>query len=92
MKSRTRKLALAVHLIVSVGWIGAVAAYLALDLTAATSQNVDSVRAAYIGMDLIARTVIVPLAIASLVTGIIMAVGTTWGLFRHYWVVLSRWY
>jgi uncharacterized membrane protein len=33
--------------------------------------------------------VIVPLALASLLTGLIMALGTPWGLFRHYWVVLS---
>ena len=33
--------------------------------------------------------VIVPLAIASLLTGILMAVGTKWGLFRHYWVAIS---
>lgn len=35
------------------------------------------------------RTVIVPLAIATLATGIIISLGTRWGLFRHYWVVIS---
>jgi hypothetical protein len=89
MPSRLRKFALAVHLTVSVGWIGAIAAYLALDVAAATSQDAQTLRAAYLGMDLIARSVIVPLALASLLTGLVMSLGTRWGLFRHYWVLIS---
>ena len=33
--------------------------------------------------------VIVPLAFASLLTGLIQSLGTTWGLFRHYWVLVK---
>ena len=33
--------------------------------------------------------VLVPLAHASLLSGIVLSLGTTWGLFRHYWVVLK---
>lgn len=84
-----RKAALAVHLTVSVGWIGAVAAYIPLDVAAATSQDAQTLRAAYIAMGLVASKVIVPLAFASLLTGLVMALGTPWGLFRHYWVVIS---
>lgn len=32
---------------------------------------------------------IVPLAFASLLTGLIQSLGTTWGLFRHYWVLVK---
>jgi putative effector of murein hydrolase LrgA (UPF0299 family) len=31
----------------------------------------------------------VPLAIASLLTGILVSLTTRWGLLRHYWVVIS---
>lgn len=89
MTPGVRKFALAVHLTVSVGWIGAVAAYIALDLAAATSQDAQTLRSAYLAMDLIARSLIVPLAFASLLTGLVMSVGTKWGLFRHYWVLIS---
>jgi hypothetical protein len=89
MTPRLRKFALIVHLTVSVGWLGAVAAYLALDVTVATSQDVATLRAAYVSMDLVTTWVIVPLAIATVLTGLIMALGTKWGLFRHYWVVIS---
>ena len=44
-------------------------------------------RAAYLAMELTAWFVIVPLSLASPLTGFVMSFGTTWGLFRHYWVV-----
>lgn len=84
-----RRALLAVHLTCSVGWIGAVVAYLALGVSAVTSQDAASVRAAWIAMDVTGWSAIVPLAIAALLTGVLMAVGTPWGLFRHYWVVIS---
>ena len=89
MSPRIRKLALAVHIMSSVGWIGAVAGYIALDVAAATSQNAQTLRAAYLAMELIAWYVIVPLALASLLTGLVMSLVTKWGLFRHYWVLVS---
>jgi hypothetical protein len=89
MPSGLRKFALAAHLTLSVGWIGAVAAYTALDVATVTSQDAQTLRAAYLGMEVIARDVIVPLALASLLTGLVMSLGTTWGLFRHYWVLIS---
>ena len=84
-----RKAALAIHLAVSVGWIGAVAAYLALDLAAATSADAATLRAAYLGMGLIAGSAIVPMAVAALVTGLVVSLGTKWGLVRHWWVLVS---
>lgn len=84
-----RKAVLAVHLAVSVGWIGAVAAYLALDLTAATGADAATLRAAHLGMGLIAGRVIVPLAIGALVTGLVVSLATHWGLLRHWWVLVS---
>ncbi|CAN5650045.1 hypothetical protein BH24ACT20_BH24ACT20_13280 [soil metagenome] len=89
MSPRLRKFALAGHVASSVGWIGAVAGYIALDVAAATSQDARTLRAAYLAMGLIAWYVIVPLALASLLTGLIMSLGTRWGLFRHYWVLIS---
>jgi hypothetical protein len=46
-------------------------------------------RACYLAMEVIAWYVIVPLALASLLSGLIMSVGTKWGLLRHYWVLIS---
>jgi hypothetical protein len=84
-----RKFTLAAHLAFSVGWIGAVVAYLALVIAAMTSQDVQTLRVSWIAMELIGWFAIVPLALASLLTGIIISLGTQWGLFQHYWVVFS---
>jgi len=84
-----RKAALAAHLALSIGWIGAIAAYLALDLTAATGADPQVLRAAYLGMGYIADSVIVPLALGALLTGLLVSLGTKWGLLRHWWVVVS---
>jgi hypothetical protein len=84
-----RKFMLTVHLTFSVGWIGAVVAYLALGVSAVTSEDAQTVRAAWIAMELTGWFVIVPLALAALLTGLVMSLGTRWGLFRHYWVLIT---
>lgn len=89
MTPSLRKFALTAHLTFSVGWIGAVVAYLGLGVAAVTSQDAQTVRAAWIAMALTGWHVIVPLAFASLLTGLVMSLGTQWGLFRHYWVLFS---
>jgi uncharacterized membrane protein len=82
-----RKAVLTTHVVTSVGWLGAVVAYLALDVTAATSRDADVVRTAYGAMELVVVSAIVPLALATVVIGVVNALGTTWGLFRHWWVI-----
>jgi hypothetical protein len=84
-----RKFVLAVHVVCSVGWIGAVVAYLVLGVAAITSQDALTVQAAWIAMELTGSFAIVPLALAALLTGITISLGTAWGLFRHYWVLIS---
>ena len=87
MTPRLRKFALTAHVTCSVGSIGAVAGFLALAVAGLTSQDARMVRAAYLAMELTTWFVIVPLSLASLLTGLIQALGTEWGLFRHYWVL-----
>jgi len=89
MPPRLRKFMLTVHVITSVGWLGAVAAYLVLAIAGLASQDVQMVRAAYLAMELTFRFVIIPLTFASLLNGIVSSLGTPWGLFRYYWVVVK---
>ena len=89
MGPRLRKLVLAVHLSVSIAWVGAIAAYLPFDVVTASTADAASLRTAYLAMDLIASRVIVPLAVAALLTGFVVSAGTRWGLLRHWWVVIS---
>ena len=84
-----RKFALTTHVTSSVGWLGAVGAFLALAIAGVGSEDAQIVRAAYVAMHLTTWFVIVPLCLAALLTGIVQSLGTTWGLFRHYWVVTN---
>jgi hypothetical protein len=89
MPPRLRKFALTAHVTASVGWLGAVAGFLALAVAGLISQDGQTVRAAYLAMEVTAWFVILPLSLASLLTGLIQSLGTTWGLFRHYWVIFK---
>jgi len=89
MSPAVRKFALTGHVVSSLGLLGSIAAFLVLAVTAISVDQPIVVRGAYPAMDVIARLVVVPLALAALVTGVIQALGTSWGLFRHYWVVVK---
>jgi hypothetical protein len=89
MTPRLRKLALTAHITASVGWLGAVAAFLALAVAGLTSQDAQLVRGAYIAMPVMTWYVIVPLCLAALLSGLISSLGTKWGLFRYYWIVIK---
>ena len=73
------------HLVSRVAWCGR--GLLALAIAGLGSQDAQIVRAAYLGMHSTTWFVIVPLSLAALSTGIIQSLGTTWGLFQHYWIV-----
>jgi hypothetical protein len=89
MPPRLRKAMLAVHIASSVGWLGAIAAYIALNVPVVVAADEQLVRAAHLMMKIVAWYAVVPLAVSSLVTGIVQSLGTPWGLFRHYWVLIS---
>jgi len=82
-----RKFVLAAHVTFTVGWLGAVVAFLVLAIDGLSGQDAQRVSAVYLAMELIARFVIVPLSFAPLLTGPILSLGTPWGLFRHYWIL-----
>lgn len=87
MAPGVRRVALVAHVTSSVGWLGAVAGFLVLSVAGLTSERAETVRSAYVAMNLIGLWAIVPLSLAAMLTGLIQAFGTHWGLFRHYWVL-----
>ena len=84
-----RRFTFTTHITFSLGWLGAALAFLALAVIGFTSDDPVKVRGAYLLMAPAAWFVLVPLAHASLLSGIVLSLGTTWGLFRYYWVVLK---
>lgn len=84
-----RRFTFTTHVTSSLGWFGAVLVFLALAVTALTSDDETTVRGAYLVMTPAAWFVLVPLAHTSLVSGIVLSLSTRWGLLRHYWVVVK---
>lgn len=89
LTAQARKAMLTSHVSCSVGWLGSVVVFLALAVAGLVSADPGQVRAAYMSLDLTVWYVIVPLSIATLITGILQSLATQWGLFRHYWVPMK---
>lgn len=89
LHSPLAKLNLTAHITFSAGWLGAIAAFLALAIAGLTGQNPQIVRSMYVGMEVMAWFVIIPFCISALFTGIVQSVTTPWGLFQHYWIVVK---
>lgn len=84
-----RRPLLLIHLLGGVGWFGAVMAYLVLALVGLTGADPGLVGASYQAMALVAWFAVTPLSLVGLASGIVQALGTPWGLGRHWWVLLK---
>src|SRR5687767_15852264 len=89
LSAAVRRFTFTAHVTTSVGWVGAVLVFVALAGVGLTSRDERVVRGAYLVMAPAAWFVLVPLAHASLLSGLVLSLGTAWGLFRHYWVALK---
>ena len=87
MTPGVRRFGLLVHIVSSVGLLGAIAVFLTLSVAGLLSTDMAILEGVYRSMDLAARWVVVPLALLSLASGFVQSLGTPWGLFRHYWVL-----
>ena len=87
MKAILRKPLLIVHILTSVGLLGSVASFLVLAVIGMLSIEPETLRTTYQAMSLLTFYVVLPMAVTSLVIGIIQSLCTPWGLIRHYWVI-----
>ena len=87
LSAGARKAALVTHVVTSVGWLGAVAAFFVLAVVAVRTGDAATARASYVAMDVLGVGVLVPLSLASFASGLLQSLGTSWGLFRHWWVI-----
>jgi hypothetical protein len=87
LSSAARRLTLTTHVVASVGWLGAVAATFALAVAGVASQDAQTVRAVYPALEVVGWYALVPLSVASLLSGLAISLGGKWGLLQHYWVV-----
>jgi len=82
-----RNLLLALHIVTAVGALATDAILLSLAVTGRFSRDADMIRGAYLVMELLLSTVLLPFALTALVTGVMLGLGSRWGIVRHYWVL-----
>jgi hypothetical protein len=91
LPARVRKTVLVVHVIASVGWLGLTIGNLALTITGMTTDSPDEQHAVYQVMGVLGDLLLIPISLTALVTGVLLGLGSSWGLFRHRWVAVKFW-
>ncbi|MEU8826150.1 DUF2269 domain-containing protein [Streptomyces sp. NPDC048636] len=91
LKRPVRRALLVVHVVVSAAWLGLSLGLLALGITGATAGSTEAAGAAYRSMNVIGDWLLIPVSLLALVSGVVLSLGTPWGLARHRWVYVKFW-
>jgi hypothetical protein len=86
---RVRRIVLTTHIVASVGLLGDCAALLAIHVRAATTADPGLAASAYELQDMFSFLFGIPLSFTALATGIVLGLGSKWGVLRHGWVTLK---
>ena len=86
LSPRLRRAVLTAHIIASVGLLGDVAAVLAVNVRAATTTDPGFASASYELLEMFSLVFGIPLSFAALISGLILGLGSKWGVLRHAWV------
>lgn len=86
-----RRAHLVIHVLASAGWLGLTVGLLALAITANTTGSAGAVEASVRSMKLFADWLMLPVAFLTLLSGLVLSLGTQWGLARHRWVWTKFW-
>ncbi|MFD3662295.1 DUF2269 domain-containing protein [Streptomyces sp. NPDC058659] len=86
LSPRRRKAILTLHVTVAVGWVGVEIAQLLLGLIGLSTDDPDVVRATRVVMEILGIELIVGVAWMTLLSGLLLALATQWGLLKHYWI------
>lgn len=84
-----RKVWQVVHIVSAVGWLGIELCVLALAVTGVSSEDPGTVRTAYDAAVLLADVFFLPVTVLMLLSGLVLGLGTRWGLLRYYWVAVK---
>ncbi len=82
------KLLLAAHIAVSGAWLGAAAVKMILAIAAATGATHPGSSAFLTAIEFLTSTD-ATLAILTALSGVLLSLGTKWGLIQHYWIVVK---
>jgi hypothetical protein len=85
----TRKAVLVLHAVTGISWMGVDIALFVLLMTARTTDDPTLVVSGFNAIRIIVPVAVPPLSLGILVTGLILGLGTPWGLVRYWWVLVK---
>ncbi|MGH3827006.1 MAG: hypothetical protein ACRDQX_07510 [Pseudonocardiaceae bacterium] len=89
LSRRVRAVVLTVHVVMSVGWLGIDGALVALEGTGMATVHPAARAGMATATAVIVCWVLVPVVFLALVSGLVLALSTHWGLARHWWVLVK---
>jgi uncharacterized membrane protein len=89
LRPKTRRALLSMHVISSVGLLGASSALLLLAITAASTSDPELAHSAYRFMSMFGFVFGIPLSFSALITGVVLGLGSKWGVLRYPWVTIK---
>ncbi|WP_051569923.1 hypothetical protein [Cryptosporangium arvum] len=89
LSPRTRKVALTVHVGLSVGWLGLAMAMTVLAVVGLTTSDDVLRHDVYRIMHLFDLVIVIPVVVLTILSGLVVSLFTRWGLFRHWWVLIK---
>ncbi len=81
-----RKALLTLHVVSSVGWLGADMVLLTLSIA---GRNGADPAVVYPAIGLVGSALLVPISVLSWLVGVVSGLVTRWGVLRHWWVVVK---
>lgn len=84
-----RKALVVLHAIAGIGWMGVDIALLVLLMTVRTTDDATLVASGLNAIRMIVPIAVPPLSLCILITGVLLGLGTPWGLLRYWWVLVK---
>ena len=89
LSTRVRRVVLVLHIACGVGWMGADVVLAILVVTGRLADDGSTVAAAYTAVRLVVPPAVPVLACGMLLTGVLLGLGTRWGLVQWWWVFVK---
>ncbi|MFE6610979.1 PDR/VanB family oxidoreductase [Amycolatopsis sp. NPDC057786] len=87
LSPRSRKIWLVLHIGVSVGWLGLSLGMLTLALIGLLAGTHVARHSAYEIFHIFDLVIVIPSVVLTIITGLVLSLGTPWGLVKHRWVL-----
>lgn len=84
-----RQVWMVLHIISSIGWLGTILACIALSAASLTTDDLGRISALYTAMEVLADVFFLPGTALLVVTGVLLGLGTKWGLVKWWWVLVK---